>query len=121
MAVIRATLGKYVLPLLIAAIVALGITAKLAIDRKEAALAELTTAEHVIERKEAELAQERRQAKALTDALAEAERRSQALQRANTALSNEVSDAIRQNPAWGSTITPDNVLDSLCSTLNCGD
>lgn len=121
MAVIRTFLGKYILPLLIAVIVSLGTTAKIAIDRKDAALEKLSAAEHVIERKEAELAQERRQTKALTDALAEAERRSQALQRANTALSNEVSDAIRQNPAWGNTLTPDAVLDSLCSTLNCSD
>lgn len=121
MAVIRTFLGKYILPLLIAVIVSLAATAKFAIDRKEAALEELRTAEHIIERREAELAQERRQTKALTGALAEAERRSQALQRANTALSNEVSDAIRQNPSWGSTLTPDAVLDSLCSSLNCGD
>lgn len=121
MGVLRSLTSKYVIPLLIAVIVSLGAAAKFAIDRKEAALEKLTTAEHVIERREAELAQERRQVKALTDALADAERRSQALQRANTALSNEVSDAIRQNPAWGSTLTPDAVVDSLCSTLNCGD
>lgn len=121
MAVLRSLATKYIIPLLVAVIVSLGAIAKFAIDRKEAVLAELTTAEHVIERREAELAQERRQVKALTDALAEAERRSQALQRANQALSNEVSDAIRQNPAWGSTPTPDAVLDSLCSTLDCSN
>lgn len=121
MAVLRSLATKYAVPLLVAIVVSLGATAKFAIDRKEAALEKLAAAEHVIERREAELAQERRQVKALTNALAEAERRSQALQRANTALSNEVSDAILQNPAWGSTLTPDAVLDSLCSTLNCGD
>lgn len=121
MAVLRAALTKYITPLLIAVIVSLALTAKVTLDRKEAVQRELAQAEQIIERKEAELAQERRNARALTYALENSQRRARELAEANQALSTEVSDAIRQNPAWGSTPTPDAVLDSLCSTLNCGD
>ena len=121
MAVIRAFLGKHIITLLVAVIVSLALTAKVTLDRKEAIQRELTQAEQIIERTQAELAQERRNARALTDAIEKSQRRSQALAEANQALSDEVSRAIRQNPAWGSTRTPDAVVDSLCQSLNCGD
>lgn len=119
MVAVRTFLSKHITTLLLAVILSLAFTAKYALDARDRAVEAKVHAEQQAKQVAAELAQERFQTQTLTEALLERDRRLEALQRANAALSQEVDHASDQHPEWSGTRTPDSVLDSLCGTLNC--
>lgn len=120
----RAILGlvtKYTVPLLFAVILGLGFAVKWAVDSKNGANERLAMANQTIEQTASDLAHERAKQAALTLALVQAERRSQAISEANTRLSEEVSRELQANPEWSRADVPRNVVDSLCGQFTCAE
>lgn len=120
----RAILGlvaKYTVPLLFAAILGLGFAVKWAVDSKNEANERLAVANQTIEQTASDLAHVRAKQAALTLALVQAERRSQAISEANTRLSEEVSRELQANPEWSRADVPRNVVDSLCEQFTCAE